>query len=179
MEEMEKKLAEAQLKIKELELENKKLQDDQELLVSKYETSEKSVKEYQQKVRHAEIAAKIDEMIKAKKIVPAQKEVLFALLANVPETKERKFKVGEKEYSTIEDLVLAFVSANATSNLNDEERSYRGKKFSNPTDKRDQDGNLIGGEADSVKIKEYAHQNGVSVKEATIRLGAAGELESL
>lgn len=179
MEEMQKQLAEAQLKIKELELENKKLQDDQSLLVKKHESSEVKVKEYEAKLRHQEISAKIDDLIKQKKIVPAQKEVLFALLVNVPETKERKFKAGEKEYSSVEELVLAFASSNASIGFNDSPQSERGKKFSDPDAKRDENGNLVRGEADARKIQEYATRKSLSFKEATLQLAAAGELESL
>jgi len=58
--------------------------------------------------RTSEINNKIDELISAKKVLPAQKEALFALLKNIP--KEAKYTADGKEES-LDELVVKFAEA--------------------------------------------------------------------
>lgn len=110
--------------------------------------------------RKGDITAKLDKLVSEKKIMPAQKEVLFTLLDNAQASGERKFKIGEKEYPSVEALVFAFIDSGNPTGLNTEVKSETGK---------DQ-GDL------AVRAKEYAEKNKVSYKAALIAV-SGGELK--
>ena len=82
--------------------------------------------------------------------MPAQKDLLFSLLDN--SQGERSFKIGEKEYKSVEELVLAFVESGNASGLN--------------TDTNTQTG-IDQGDLAS-RAKNYQEKNKVSYKEALI-----------
>lgn len=137
------------------------------------------VKSFKDKARSIEISSKIDAMIQGKKIVPAQKEVAFAILSNLPESSEKHFKVGEKEYKSMEDLVMALLDGNSNSHISTETQTFTGKKFRSAEGTKDSDGEVIHGTDEDKKIREYAQANKKSYKEALMEMSARGELNSL
>lgn len=86
----------------------------------------------------AEINAKIDALINDKKVMPAQKEMLFTLIKNMP--REAKYSVDGKE-ETLETLVLKFAESNTPVNMPTEPKADGSlpeeKKFDNPSDALD------------------------------------------
>ena len=113
-----------------------------------------------QEKRKGDINTKLEKLVADKKIMPAQKEALFTILENAQVPTERKFKIGEKEYSSVEDLVFAFIDSGNPTGLNTENKSEVGK---------DQ-GDL------AARAKEYAEKNKVSYKAALIAV-SGGELK--
>lgn len=101
----------------------------------------------------AEINASLDKLIADKKIVPAQKDFLRTLLSELPETKEKKYKLGEKEYAGLEQVVMAFIEAHTDAPSTDTQ-----------TDTGDLNSDLTD------KAKKYAVENKVSFTEALVRL---------
>ena len=105
--------------------------------------------------RVVEINAKIDELITAKKVLPAQKEVLFAIIKNMP--REAKYSVDGKD-ETLEGLVMKFAEAYQPVNLPTEPaangKAPEVKKFDNDDD------------AKHAAIEKYMADNKVSYTKA-------------
>jgi len=74
--------------------------------------------------RLAEIEGKIDELIAAKKILPAQKETLFAIVKSIPV--ESKYSVDGAEVG-LGELVLKFAEMNTPANLPTEPKANNAK----------------------------------------------------
>ena len=148
-----KKLSESEAKVAALEAEKAEL-------AGKLTESEKKFAEAQDKLaavekekKHAQITGTVDRLISEKKILPAQKDLAYALLDSAAATGERKFKLGDKEY-TPEGLVLAFVDAG---------------KAALPTEPQTSTGEAS--ESDDVEAaKKYASEKGVSLKDAMLTL---------
>jgi len=100
MEEMKGKCAEMSAKCEELQM--------------KCDEWGKKYSEVTEASRIVEINAKIDALIEAKKVLPAQRESLFTLIKNMP--KEAKYSVDGKE-ETLDTLVLKFAEAYQPVNL--------------------------------------------------------------
>lgn len=112
--------------------------------------------------RFAEATTKVNELIQSKKIVPAQKEALTALLLETDST--RKFSIGGKEYTGMEAVVLAFVEAGNAAVPPTEEESEVGKQNS-----QDLDG----------KVKNYQAKHKVSYAEALTAVAVENGVKSL
>lgn len=107
--------------------------------------------------RHAEIRAEIDKLIQEQKIVPAQKESLFTLLSNLPESAEKKYTLGEKSFSSLSDVAMAFVNSGMKAPVAGGESFQGEKQASELTD----------------RAKKYAADNKVSFKDALLAISAA------
>jgi SMC interacting uncharacterized protein involved in chromosome segregation len=97
----------------------------------------------------AEVTANLDRCVAEKKITPHGKELLFTLIMNANLQAEKKYKVGEKEFDSVQALVLEFV--NAEKPLPTEPETGVGEK---------QTADL------TAKAKKYAEEHKVSFKEA-------------
>lgn len=152
MEELEK----AKQEIVSLKEENSKLTAElEESKKFSQELTEKNEALKKEK-RYAEINAKVDQLIKDKKILPAQSETLKTILLNAEG--EKKFKMGDKEMSS-EELILNFVNSSNVS-VNTEGKTETGK-----TQDLDQDS----------KVKEFMAKNKVSYKEALVSVASEGK----
>jgi hypothetical protein len=118
---------------------------------------EKKHSELTKEKKHAEISTKIDKLINEKKIVPAQKEALFTLMSNLPETAEKTYAFGDKKYSTLEEVAMAFVEASQKP-LETEGQTGAGEKQNKDLADR---------------AKKYAEDHKVSYKEALIEVSKA------
>lgn len=74
----------------------------------------KQLSEITEAARVVEINGKIDELITAKKVLPAQKEMLFTIIKNMP--REAKYSVDGKD-ETLEGLVMKFAETYTPINL--------------------------------------------------------------
>lgn len=151
---------------------NKKLTEDNRLLKESQVKIEKDIAEIKafaaqaqqekealkKEKRFSEISARVDQLVKDKKIIPAQSAALKLILDNA--SQERKFKLDDKEM-TEEALILSFIDANGTHVLSTEESTEVGKK-----QQVDSDDQLASA------AKEYAMKNKVSYKEALIRVAS-------
>jgi predicted nucleic acid-binding Zn-ribbon protein len=99
--------------------------------------------------RAVEVDKMLSQLITDKKIVPAQKDSLRMLLLELPESKEKKYKLGDKEYDGLEPVVMAFIEAHAEA-PNTETETEKGDINSDLTD----------------KAKKYAEEHKVSFAEA-------------
>lgn len=100
MEDMKGKCAEMSAKCDELKM--------------KCDDWEKKYSEATEAARVVEITAKIDKLIEDKKVLPAQKELLFTLIKNMP--REAKYSQDGKE-ETLDALVLKFAESYQPVNL--------------------------------------------------------------
>lgn len=155
--EAEGKLAEATKSVEVLKKDNaekdaqiKKLSDDNAAMAKKLSDLEVAKK-------HSEIKAKIDKLITDKKIIPAQKEMLFTLLSNLPESAEKKYTLGEKSYNSLEEVAMAFV-----------ESSHQAPTTGGTTEQ----GEPLNVDLEE-KAKKYAKDNKVSYKAALIAVSKA------
>jgi hypothetical protein len=175
MNELEKKLAEETAKVAEVEGKVKELTEQKAALETELaalkekdaaavkelatykETAEKAAVEK----RVLEVNTYLDKAIADKKILPAQREALYALFINAPS--EKKFKMGEKE-QTSEEILRAFVDASTVS-VN--------------TDEQTQAGESQDAEGDSLvrKANEYKEKHGVSYREALIAISPRARKE--
>lgn len=129
----------------------------------------------------AQIDKELDDLVRAKKVNPAQKVALKALFVSSGASQENmKFSIGDKKDLSLKDAVMAFVSA-GSAGLNDKEKGEAGDP-ENPADK------IVGDDihAKSVKqrdeAKEYQKQmkaegKEVSFKDALLHVGRAGNGE--
>lgn len=136
---MEKELNEARAKVAALTAENGELKARADKAEKQFTDAEARIKvlesdkaEFALKARKESITAKLDKAVADKKITPAQKPLLETLLMEAKFTEEKKFKVGEKEYSTVDDLVFEFANLSSTAPAEEPEsentRGDRGSK---------------------------------------------------
>lgn len=159
-----RKLAEAVAKAVGLEKQvadagaaNAELKQGKEAAEAKFAQASKELGQERDTRRTGEINATLDKLVADKKIVPAQREAAFILLKNSDLTGERKFKVADKEYSTAESLVLAFIEAGSGSGLSTKEKSESGEAQAS---------------AVADRAKQYAEKNKVSYRDALIAVSA-------
>jgi hypothetical protein len=98
------------------------------------------------------IDATLDKLITDKKIVPAQKDALRTLMQELPESKDKKYKLGDKEHDSLESVVMAFIEANA-----EVPNTTTGTERGMNQDLTD-------------KAKKYAEDHKVSFKEALVAI---------
>lgn len=84
------------------------LKAERDGLKAKCEDLEKKYSDITEEKRVSDINAKIDELITNKKVLPAQKEMLFTIIKNIPV--ETKYSVDGKEMG-LNELVLKFAEA--------------------------------------------------------------------
>lgn len=166
MEELQKKLDEATAKVVEGEAKVKELTEKVQALVAENQklaaqgaeqekelaTFKEAAEKSAQEKRVLEINTYLDKAIADKKILPAQREALFALFINAPT--EKKFKLGETE-QTSEEILKAFVDASSVS-VNTEESTESGE----PQDAE--------GDALVKKARDYSEKHKVSYREALL-----------
>lgn len=118
--------------------------------------------------RQSEIEVKVNALVAAKKILPAQAPALKAILLNAKSAALKKYKLGEKEeIEGDEALVLSFVEKGGESGLSTEEQTLSGSK--QKLDKTDR-------KAFAKAVDQYAAKHKVSLREAYGILDAKPEL---
>jgi hypothetical protein len=155
-----RKLAEAGTKIESLtadltasKAETASEKEAREAAEAKYAEANEKVVKAETERKHAAITSTIDKLVVEKKIVPAQKPLLFAIMSGA-QFADKKFKLGDKEYDSPEAMVLAFIDAGKAP-LNTAAETGAGEST----------------EADQVEAaKKYASENKVSFKEALLKL---------
>mgnify|MGYP001616575791 CR=1 FL=1 len=154
-----KKLAATEAKVKELEGEVSKEKTAKAAAIKENETLKADNEKLYTDKRKSEVSATIDKLIRDKKVVPAQKDALEAILMDSGSVSARKFSVGGKDYKNASELVLSFVEAGiAPLNTNTE------------TDAGEKQASDLSGRA-----KQYAEKNKVSYKEALFAVSAEDE----
>ena len=163
--ELTKKLSESEAKVSKSDeaLKSVSAQFDEskkghEALKAKYVESEAQLAKECDARRTGEINSKLDKMVEDKKIVPAQREALFAILKGSDGV--RKYTAGGKEYDSQEALVLAFIDGGAKVGLPTEGRSEVGESQAKDLNE---------------KAKQYAAQNKVSFRDALIAVAPRGQ----
>lgn len=147
------KLSESEAKVVAVEADKAKLIEEKSALEAKFAEAQVKIERVEAEKKHAAISATIEKLVADKKIVPAQKEILFALMDKVQFSGDTKqFKLGEKEY-TPDGLVLAFVNAG---------------EAQLPTESITDAGVVNDSKVDAAK--KYASDNKVSLKEAMLAL---------
>jgi hypothetical protein len=146
----EKSYAEALSKIKEvsdaLEVANAALATAEK----RAEGAEFKLAEFAQAEAIRKVVATVDKLIAEAKLAPAKKEYAIALLSGISKAGEKKYKLGEKEYS-MEEIAMELLEGGKV-DLNTEDQSEVGERQA-----ADLDG----------KTKEYmAKHEGVSYKDA-------------
>lgn len=154
--ELTKELEQSEKKFKEIEAEVKEYKEKHEILV-------KSLKQIEKEKRNQEIDSLVSTYVEKGTIVPAQKPFLVELLKGAMMNEETKvFSISGKEYSTIKDLVKAFIEA-----YTDEINVGDGKTHPGSSNQGD--------DAFVDKVKKYAETNKVSFKEALLELSDSGK----
>ena len=146
LQDSEKKLADAQTQLTQFK-------QASEELSKKVESLQKHADEQKIENRRLKMTAFVEELINKKKIVPAQKEMLLAILMNVNGSSEHAYKIGEKEFKSLENIVAAFVEA--------------GPDIALPTQESTEAGEAMNLSLDD-SAKKYAREHKVSYKEALL-----------
>ncbi len=133
---------------------NVKLTGERDSAVSRADTAEASVREHAEKAETAEINAKIDGLISKKKIAPAQRESVFAMLKGAKAQAEKKFSVGGKEQS-LDAIVREFFDKAPDLDINVDSGTELGKETN---------------VSKASRAKEYSAKNKVSYEEALIEV---------
>ena len=106
-------------------------------LQTKNDELSKKYSEVTEAARVVEINGKIDDLITAKKVLPAQKEMLFTIIKNMP--REAKYSVDGKE-ETLDGLIIKFAETYQPVNLPTEPaangKAPEAKKFNNDDDEK-------------------------------------------
>jgi hypothetical protein len=106
-------------------------------LQTKCDELSKKYSEVTEASRVVEINTKIDELITAKKVLPAQKEILFTIIKNMP--REAKYSIDGKE-EALEGLVMKFAETYTPINLPTDPaangKAPEVKKFNNDDDEK-------------------------------------------
>lgn len=142
------------------------------------EAAEEAAKFKAEKIE-AQIDKELDDMIRAKKVNPAQKEPLKAIFKASASGKDgMKFSFGDKKDLSLKEAVLAFVSA-GSAGLSDKERGSAGD-HENPGEKKVGNGLAARQEKLRDAAKDYqkkmkAEGKEVSYKEALCKVGDAVE----
>lgn len=116
------------------------------------EKAEGEVREHAEKAETAEINAKIDGLISKKKVAPAQREAVFAMLKAAKGAAEKLYSVGGKEQS-LDAIVREFFDKAPDLDINVDSGTETGKEQVNDKASR---------------AKEYAAKNKVSYEDALI-----------
>lgn len=145
-----KKLAEAEAKVKSLESDKKALENSKAESDKRVMDSEAKLASFEAKAKKDRIESKVSKAIEDRKILPAQKDLFVTLFSNLPETKERKFSVGDKEYADLESVMDAVIGSNAEV----------GPPTKEKLDGHKADGSLV------EQAKKYSEQHKVSFSEA-------------
>ena len=172
----QKKLAEAQARIVELEGSNAKITELTQNLetatarVKEVETENTAlsakVKQFSDDKNKAEINATVEKLIADKKINPVQKEAAFTLLMDAREKTEKKYKLGDKEISH-EEFVLNFFQ-NSAAGLSTEDQSKQGDPHGDPTA-------VVSTDKLEADVKQWMEKNpGKSYKEALVAVSPEG-----
>lgn len=160
MEELQKQIELLQGEVKKFTEEVAELKAENEKIKTELETSKKfgeeataKIASYEKEKKMAAIDGKVKEFIEAKKIIPAQAEKLKVILSELPS--EKKFSIGEKEFNSLEEVILSFIAD--------------GEKVGLPTTGQTEVGKTTEEDMD-LKAKKYMAENKVSYKEAVIAL---------
>jgi hypothetical protein len=157
---LEKDLTEAQTALKTS-------QDEAKKIAEKAETISKEFGMHKKQVMDAEIEAEVKQFVADEKILPAQAPFLVELLKNVQVNQEtKKFTVAEKEYSSVRELVKAFVTAHVEINTGEKGGSDRGTVAQDSIN------------ALAEKAAKYADEHKVSFKEALIAVSPENPTET-
>lgn len=148
-----KKLSDAEGKVKEVTAALEKSEGEAKVLREENVKFKAEAEKAYAAKRKTEIEATVDNLIRDKKIAPAQKDLATALLETAPG--EVKFSANGKDLKTGSDLVLAFINA-GSDGLKTEEDTDAGEKQTDMTE----------------QAKKYAEQHKVSFKEALLKLDA-------
>jgi hypothetical protein len=150
----EAKVLEFSAKVDALEKEKAEAAAAMETATKRAEEAEAVAAKYADEKRTLEVNARLDKLIEEKKIVPAQREMAFALLKDGLGV--RKYKLGDKEMSG-EEVILQLFESSAPA-LPTEEKTKSGDRQS-----ADEDNAVL---AD--KASKYAAEKGVSYREALL-----------
>lgn len=122
--------------------------------------------EFKRKANEAEVNSAIDDLIKNKKVAPAQKPALFALFCVAGATTDMKFSIGEKKDLSLKDALLEFVSNGSGVTLPTEPQSAAGdpERPNKPADD-------LHGKAHSYIEKMKAEGKKVSYRDALLHVG--------
>ena len=129
-------------------------------LTKKNSELEAAVAKHASETDEAEVKATIDGLVNEGQVAPAQKEVLHALLAGASKTADKKFSVGEKEYSSRRELILDFVKSGSGVDLEEEQETNAGKASRKGGDNSEL----------AEKAEKYAEKHKVSISEATVEV---------
>lgn len=164
LETVEKKFTQAEETNKALAAENANLKTGIAAAEKRAIDAETSVSEFRQKANEAEVTAAVDKLIADKKIVPAQKESVLAVLMAAKQAPELKSysKDGKGGAPLFETTLKAF-SDGPAAGLPTEEESEMGKDAS-------------GDDLDS-KAQEYAAKHKVSYRDALIAVAPKQKAE--
>lgn len=172
LDEAVRQVAKLEAEMKSLSEENASLEKDLEIAQTHIKESDAKIAEYKEKAEllgkemqenariafEKEVDAEVEKFVSENKIVPAQKELLAAILKNVKMTDETKsFTINEKEYKDVKSLVKAFIDAHVEIEIEEEGKSVNTATFS------DEDSFIE-------KVKKYAQDNKLTFKDAYIAL---------
>lgn len=119
--------------------------------------AEGKVAEFAEKALDAEVSAKVADLISKKKVAPAQKEAVFAMLKAAKQGSEKKYSLGGKQES-LDAIVDKFFAQAPDLDVNvDEPESEAGQSQAGGADK-------------AARAKEYSAKNKVSFEEALIEV---------
>lgn len=161
---VEKKFTQAEETNKALTAENATLTKKLEAADKRAIDAEASVAEFRQKANEAEVSGAVDKLIADKKIVPAQKESVFAVLMAAKQAPELKSysKDGKGGAPLFETTLKAFSDGTAAG-LPTEEESEMGK-------------DATGDDLDA-QAKDYAAKHKVSYRDALIAVAPKQKAE--
>lgn len=132
-------------------LQNESLHRELSETQSELVKSKNELKKIYSEKTQAEVKSAVEKFVQDKKILPSQAAALESLLVLAKESGVRKFKVGEKEFSSAEDLVREFIS-NGQVGLPTNPSSENGKDIALPES--------TDGKAVDMKIREFMAKTG-------------------
>jgi hypothetical protein len=135
---------------------------------AKVATLEGEKAEFAQKQRKAEITGKVDKLVTDKKITPAQKPLLVAILSEAKFAEGKEFAVGDKKYKTIDDLVFEFAERSGEVPEAETPESANGGARNDGKPGHDADADAL-----HAKAKAYSEKHKVSYKDALLEVSAA------
>lgn len=157
---MQSDLSDANAKLAEYKQSSETSKAELKTLTDKIAKMSGELKTQRDENRRLKINTQLEKYIAEKQIMPAQKDALFTVLFALPEPAEgEKYKVGDKEYASLEEVISLFVSTGQKVSLSTGDQSEHGKQ------KQAQD-------AEVARINEYAEKHKVSFREAMIALSA-------
>lgn len=153
----EGKLKEFSAKVEKLSAENKDLTSKLTVETARADKAEGEVAVFASKAEAAEINKHIDQLIADKKVAPAQREAVYAMLKAAKDGATKKFSVGGKEQG-LDEIVKAFFAAAPKLDVNTETESDNGTSQE------------AGSAGKAARAKEYAAKNKVSFEDALIEV---------